>query len=94
MEGLIPLFMHVMKRHKLQNSFRSLSAGSYHLLEGSTVEGSSHRRTQSQFQPPTAENLQPWSGFGFVTSQSTSWINKGSIGSTPNTVHASKIKSN
>ncbi|PWA85472.1 hypothetical protein CTI12_AA122030 [Artemisia annua] len=50
-----------MKKHRLQSSYRSLSA-SYHLLDGSVTEGSSHRRTRSAFQPPT-ENLQQRSGF-------------------------------
>ncbi|KAL8188925.1 hypothetical protein R6Q57_029445 [Mikania cordata] len=91
MEGLIPLLMHVMKKHRLQNSFRSLSAGSYHLLEASAADGSSHRRSRSDFQPTAAVYLQQRPGFGFV-SQSTSF-KKGSTDSTLNIFHGSKIKS-
>lgn len=53
---LISLLMHAMKKHKLQSSYRSLST-SYHLLDGSVTEGSSHCRTRSEFQLST-ENLQ------------------------------------
>ncbi|GJX95814.1 hypothetical protein Tco_0351612 [Tanacetum coccineum] len=90
MEGLIPLLMHAMKKHRLQSSYRSLSA-SYHLLDGSVTEGSSHRRTRSEFQPPT-ENLQQRSSFGYV-SNSTSF-KKDSTFSTPNTFRASNLKYN
>ncbi|GJR97111.1 hypothetical protein Tco_0269285 [Tanacetum coccineum] len=91
MEGLIPLLMHAMKKHRLQSSYRSLST-SYHLLDGSVTEGSSHRRTRSEFQPPMAENLQQRSGFGYV-SNSTSF-KKDSTFFAPNIFHDSKLKSN
>ncbi|PWA61489.1 hypothetical protein CTI12_AA372640 [Artemisia annua] len=85
MEGLIPLLMHAMKKHRLQSSYRSLSA-SYHLLDGSVVEGSPHRMTRSAFQQPTAKNLQQRSGFSYG-SNSTSFKTDSSF-STSNTVHA------
>ncbi|KAI3803751.1 hypothetical protein L1987_31913 [Smallanthus sonchifolius] len=89
MEGLIPLLMHTMKKHRLQNSFRSLSAGSYHLLEGTVADqGSSHRRTRSHFEPPSAEYLQQRSSFGFVSQPMD--LKKDSKGSTAS--HGSKIK--
>lgn len=92
MEGLIPFVMHAMKKHKGHKGYRSLSAR-YHLLEGSvTVEGSSHRRTRSDFQPPTADYLQQRSGFGYDTQSMN--FKKDSTSSTPNTFHASKIKGN
>ncbi|CAN4112100.1 unnamed protein product [Withania somnifera] len=57
MEGLIPFFLHAMKKQKPHhNSFRCLSDTSnrsYHMLiGGDSIEGSSHRRTRSEFQPP------------------------------------------
>ncbi|KAM3291430.1 hypothetical protein P3S67_019719 [Capsicum chacoense] len=57
MEGLIPFLLHAMKKQKPHpNSFRCLSDTSnrsYHMLVGGdSVEGSSHRRTRSEFQPP------------------------------------------
>ncbi|KAK4378504.1 hypothetical protein RND71_000366 [Anisodus tanguticus] len=57
MEGLIPFLLHAMKKQKPQhNSFRCLSDTSnrsYHMLVGAdSIEGSSHRRTRSEFQPP------------------------------------------
>ncbi|PWA60034.1 hypothetical protein CTI12_AA266250 [Artemisia annua] len=79
-----------MKKHRLQSSYRSLSA-SYHLLDGSVTEGSSHRRTRSAFQPPT-ENLQQRSGFGNVSNSTT--FKEDSTFSTPYTFRASKLKSN
>ncbi|KAL2231521.1 UNVERIFIED_CONTAM: hypothetical protein Sindi_1746500 [Sesamum indicum] len=57
MEGLIPLLLHAMKKQRPQNAYRCLSENStngrsYHLLlAGDAVEGSSHRRTRSEFQP-------------------------------------------
>ncbi|OVA09373.1 hypothetical protein BVC80_8915g24 [Macleaya cordata] len=65
MEGLIPFLFHAMKKqNKNHRNYRCLSEGSsrsrsYHLLTtgmGST-EGSSHRRTRSEFQPPTSDQL-------------------------------------
>ncbi|KAK7280257.1 hypothetical protein RJT34_25319 [Clitoria ternatea] len=67
MEGLIPYLIHVMKKPKPQHSsYRSFSHSessnrSYHLLLGTgsdSFTGSSHRRTRSEFQPPTAEFLE------------------------------------
>lgn len=69
MEGLIPFLIHAMKKQNGRpphhSSFsRSLSTGSsrsYHLLLGadkSGEEGSSHRRTRSEFQPPTLDFLE------------------------------------
>ncbi|PON74804.1 hypothetical protein PanWU01x14_048630 [Parasponia andersonii] len=60
MEGLIPYLLHALKKDRPKNSYRSLSDTSnrsYHrLLSGSThnnlPDGSSHRRTRSEFQPP------------------------------------------
>ncbi|KAK9109727.1 hypothetical protein Sjap_017787 [Stephania japonica] len=71
MEGLIPFLFHAMKGHKAHRQYRSLSDGSsrgYHLLGGmtggssSSFEGSSHRRTRSEFQPPTVEFMEQRSG--------------------------------
>ncbi|OMO63379.1 hypothetical protein COLO4_32518 [Corchorus olitorius] len=68
MEGLIPFLIHAMRKQKPHHHYRSMSVGSsasrsYHLLMGQSqadqsVEGSSHRRTRSEFQPPTAEFLE------------------------------------
>ncbi|OIT08596.1 PREDICTED: uncharacterized protein LOC109230867 [Nicotiana attenuata] len=57
MEGLIPFLLHAMKKQKPHhNTFRCLSDTSnrsYHMLVGAdSIEGSSHRRTRSEFQPP------------------------------------------
>ncbi|KVH93339.1 uncharacterized protein LOC112517390 [Cynara cardunculus var. scolymus] len=91
MEGLIPFLMHAMKKsHRLHHTYRSFSTGStasYHLLDAaqpSAAEGSSHRRTRSDFQPPTAEFLHHRSAFDSNTTCST-----------PNTYnHAAKLKGN
>ncbi|KAK3193029.1 hypothetical protein Dsin_024339 [Dipteronia sinensis] len=75
MEGLIPFLIHAMKKQRPQHSYRSFSVGStrsYHLLnEGDAVDGSSHRRTRSDFQPPTSTNqfLEQRSGIEFVRSR-------------------------
>lgn len=69
MEGLIPFLIHAMKkqhgRPHHHGSYRSFSAGSsrsYHLLLGADqsgeLEGSSHRRTRSEFQPPSLDLLE------------------------------------
>ncbi|KAI4342040.1 hypothetical protein MLD38_026702 [Melastoma candidum] len=62
MEGLIPFLIQAVRNQKLRQGYRSLSAGgsshrSYHLLmEGERPsEGSSHRRTRSEFQLPATE---------------------------------------
>ncbi|KAL7119122.1 hypothetical protein ACP275_02G043700 [Erythranthe tilingii] len=57
MEGLIPFLLRAVKKQKPQNAYRCLSENSigrsYHLLlAGDSVDGSSHRRTRSDFQPP------------------------------------------
>lgn len=76
MEGLIPYLIHAMKKPRPQHGFKSYSMGSsrsYHLLNGggeNSVEGSSHRRTRSHFQPPTAEFLEQRSGIEFMHSRS------------------------
>ncbi|GLT76309.1 hypothetical protein SLA2020_479790 [Shorea laevis] len=68
MEGLIPYLLEAMKKQKTHRSFRSKSmdsSRSYHLVIGGgqdSLEGSSHRRTRSEFQPPTVETLEQ-SGF-------------------------------
>ncbi|KAE8725634.1 putative transferase [Hibiscus syriacus] len=74
MEGLIPYLIHAMKKEKPTHRYRSMSVGSsrgYHLLLGQSpadsVEGSSHRRTRSEFQPPTAEYFEQRSGLGMVS---------------------------
>ncbi|CAN0903967.1 hypothetical protein LINGRAHAP2_LOCUS22811 [Linum grandiflorum] len=64
MDGLIPFLIHAMKSHhhhhhlRSFNSFSEGSTRSYHPLvggvDGSSVNGgSSHRRTRSDFQPPS-----------------------------------------
>lgn len=64
MEGLIPFLINAVKKQRPHHhSYRSLSAGSsrsYHLLIGGdqSVEGSSHRRTRSEFQPPSLDLLE------------------------------------
>ncbi|CAN1141421.1 hypothetical protein LINPERPRIM_LOCUS25487 [Linum perenne] len=66
MDGLIPFLIHAMKKHNKPahhhlRSFKSFSEGStrsYHLLVGdSSFNGSSHRRTRSDFQPSTTDLL-------------------------------------
>ncbi|GMI88299.1 hypothetical protein HRI_002499200 [Hibiscus trionum] len=71
MEGLIPYLIHAMRKQKPTHRYRSMSVGSsrgYHLLMGQSpaesVEGSSHRRTRSEFQPPTVEFFEQRSGLG------------------------------
>ncbi|GFP99406.1 hypothetical protein PHJA_002084700 [Phtheirospermum japonicum] len=60
MEGLIPFILRAVKKQTPQNIYRSLSENStsgrsYHLLlTRDSVEGSSHRRTCSDYQPPSA----------------------------------------
>ncbi|OIV91143.1 hypothetical protein TanjilG_30365 [Lupinus angustifolius] len=66
MEGLIPYLIHAMKKQKPhRHRYRSFSHSessnrSYHLLmESESITGSSHhRRTRSDYQPPTAEFLE------------------------------------
>nr|GMC87716.1 probable beta-D-xylosidase 5 isoform X2 [Ipomoea batatas] len=51
MEGLIPYLLHAMKKQKQPHN------RSYHLLIGAddSADGSSHRRTFSDFQPPAPD---------------------------------------
>ncbi|KAG6406655.1 hypothetical protein SASPL_134261 [Salvia splendens] len=57
MEGLIPLLIRAMKKQRPQHAYRCLSVSenstgrSYHLL---LADGSSHRRTRSDFNPAEA----------------------------------------
>ncbi|KAK9071099.1 hypothetical protein SSX86_009667 [Deinandra increscens subsp. villosa] len=91
MEGLIPFVMHAMKKHRLHNSYRALSAN-YRLLDGSVAgEGSSHGRTRSEFRPAAADYVQQRSGFGYDTGSMN--FKKDST-STTNTFHGSKIEKN
>ncbi|KAM3291431.1 hypothetical protein P3S67_019720 [Capsicum chacoense] len=62
MEGLIPFLLHAMKKQEPQHkSFRCHSDTSnqdYHMLVGGdSVEGSSHRRTQTEFQSPVSTDF-------------------------------------
>lgn len=86
MEGLIPFLLHSLKKQRPRNSYRSLSETSnrsYHPLMGpDSLEGSSHRRTRSEFQPPAADFLDQRSGIDYM-SRSIS-TNKGSGISTSN----------
>ncbi|PIA44179.1 hypothetical protein AQUCO_01700060v1 [Aquilegia coerulea] len=70
MDGLIPFLFHALKKNKgsTRRNYRSLSdqgsTRSYHLLVGNSgsLEGSSHRRTRSEFQPPTFDFIDQRSG--------------------------------
>ncbi|PWA62450.1 hypothetical protein CTI12_AA363920 [Artemisia annua] len=97
MEGLIPFLLHAMKKPRPHNNYRSVSVGStrsYHVLVGgdanSTVEGSSHRRTKSEFKAPTTDFLEQRSGFGCMP-QAKSY-KRSSTNSTPNSYKVSKSK--
>ncbi|XP_010507845.1 PREDICTED: uncharacterized protein LOC104784511 [Camelina sativa] len=86
MEGLIPYLIHAIKKdHKRDHQmYRSMFVGSsrsYRPLmmgqEGSSsVQGSSHRRTKSEYNPPVIMDMfdQRSSGFGqnFVNKDSSS----------------------
>ncbi|XP_059644266.1 uncharacterized protein LOC132286025 [Cornus florida] len=108
MEGLIPFLLHTLKKQKPHNSYRCLSDSSnrsYHMLIGlDSLDGSSHRRTRSEFVPLTVEffhkqQRQQQPGLEFSHSRS---INGGSvltnsatngrsqIGATTNTYQATK----
>jgi hypothetical protein len=88
MEGLIPFLLHSIKKQKPHNSYRSLSMGSsrsYRLLmggEGDSVNGSSHRRTRSDYQPPPMESLELRANLDFLRSGS---LRKRSVNSPPMT---------
>ncbi|XP_038991173.1 uncharacterized protein LOC120114277 [Hibiscus syriacus] len=78
MEGLIPYLIHAMRKQKPRHHYRSASLGSssrtYHLLMGlqQSVEGSSHRRKRSEFQPPaTVKLFQQRSGLGYKDGSSS-----------------------
>ncbi|KAL8239508.1 hypothetical protein R6Q59_016075 [Mikania micrantha] len=95
MEGLIPFLMHAVKKPKPHNNYRSVSVGStrsYHVLVGSDapVDGSSHRRTRSEFRSPTDDFLEQRSGFGCMP-QSKSY-KRYSTGLTSNSYQVSKSK--
>ncbi|XP_077233451.1 beta-1,4-xylosidase [Tasmannia lanceolata] len=88
MEGLIPFVLHVLKRNASHSKYRCLSEGSarsnHRVLLTENVgidsfEGSSHRRTNSEFQPPPVSEFQDWrssefrerrSGSSFIASRS------------------------
>ncbi|CAN6820064.1 unnamed protein product [Brassica oleracea var. botrytis] len=68
MEGLIPYLIHAIKKHhKSQHMrwYRSMSEGSSHsyrpLMMGqegaSSYQGSSHRRTRSEYTPPVIMDM-------------------------------------
>lgn len=86
MEGLIPFLIHAMKKQKPGHHYRSMSVGSsrgYHLLMGQSqpesVEGSSHRRTRSEFQPPTLEFTEQRSGLEFLSPRARGYNNGSSV---------------
>ncbi|KAK8508969.1 hypothetical protein V6N13_130722 [Hibiscus sabdariffa] len=99
MEGLIPYLVHAMKKQKPRHHYRSASVGSsrsYHLLMGQSqpesVEGSSHRRTRSEFQPPaTVELFEQRSGLGYTYNHGSSSSNAHQQTSMVNTVHDSNV---
>ncbi|KAB1208371.1 hypothetical protein CJ030_MR7G001340 [Morella rubra] len=73
MEGLIPYLIRVVKKQRPQNSYRCLSQSqgssrSYHLLVNApdSTNGSSHRRTLSEFQPPAVEFIEQRSGLEHI----------------------------
>ncbi|EEF34911.1 conserved hypothetical protein [Ricinus communis] len=75
MEGLIPYILHAIKKQRPHRTYKSFSEGSsrsYHLLIGSgdSINGSSHRRTRSEFQPPAMELLEQRSALEYVRSSS------------------------
>ncbi|KAJ9175154.1 hypothetical protein P3X46_013733 [Hevea brasiliensis] len=95
MEGLIPYLLHAMKKQRPYNSYRSFSEGSscsYHLLVGGgdSFNGSSHRRTRSEFQQPNMEFLEKRSGLEYLHSNS---LRKRSVNSTSMAAGGSKLTS-
>ncbi|XVE93505.1 hypothetical protein REPUB_Repub01dG0198500 [Reevesia pubescens] len=97
MEGLIPYLIHAMKKQKPRHSYRSKSVGSnrsYHLLMGQSqqesMEGSSHRRTRSEFQPQTVEIFEQRSGLDFLSPKG---FNNGSSVNYPSMAGASNVGS-
>ncbi|KAK2974479.1 hypothetical protein RJ640_018644 [Escallonia rubra] len=95
MEGLIPFLLHTLKKQRPHNSYRSVSASSsrsYHLLTGAggggdSADGSSHRRTRSEFQPLDFSKM--GSGLDFVPPHSRS-LNKGSPVATASNANGSR----
>ncbi|KAF5448268.1 hypothetical protein F2P56_028822 [Juglans regia] len=92
MEGLIPYLLRAIKKPKGYNSYRSFSEGStrsYHLLLNAqdSANGSSHRRTRSEFQPPAIEfTEQRYSGVDLIRSHSVhkfSSSSNSSVGGAP-----------
>ncbi|KAG2315931.1 hypothetical protein Bca4012_066773 [Brassica carinata] len=67
MEGLIPYLIHAIKKHQHQR-YRSMSIGSSRSYQPLMMgqEGSSHRRTGSEYWPPEIMDMfdQNSSGFG------------------------------
>ncbi|KAJ4716149.1 Beta-1,4-xylosidase [Melia azedarach] len=80
MEGLIPYLIHAMKKQRPQQSYRSFSVGSsrsYQLLNGGeSFEGSSHRRTRSDFQPSIMDLVEQRSGIEYMHSGN---VNRGAL---------------
>ncbi|KAJ9175160.1 hypothetical protein P3X46_013739 [Hevea brasiliensis] len=96
MEGLIPYLLHAMKKQRPHNSHRSFSAGSsrsYHLFVGGgdSFNGSSHRRTRSEFRPPNMEFLEQRSGLEYL--QYSSNLRKRSVNSPSTAAGGPKLTS-
>ncbi|KAK3035723.1 hypothetical protein RJ639_033425 [Escallonia herrerae] len=94
MEGLIPFLLHTLKKQRPHNSYRSVSASSsrsYHLLSGAgggdSADGSSHRRTRSDFQPLDLSKM--GSGLDYAPPHSRSF-NKGSPVATASSANGSR----
>ncbi|CAK9150070.1 unnamed protein product [Ilex paraguariensis] len=96
MEGLIPFLFQALKKPRPHNRYRSFSetsTRSYHLLVGGdSVEGSSHRRTRSEFQPPTFDVLQQNSGVEYLSNSKS--FSRGSVLSPGNPNGFKQIGSN
>ncbi|KAG8368487.1 hypothetical protein BUALT_Bualt15G0050500 [Buddleja alternifolia] len=93
MEGLIPFLLRTMKKQRPQNAYRSFSENStgrsYHLLlAGDSAEGSSHRRTRSDFQT-TSSAVDSGSGPEYLT-RVKSYV----AGSSPSTVNNGLMRRN
>lgn len=77
MEGLIPFLVHTLKKKKSLKSYRSLSDTSnrsyHHLVGGDSVDGSSHRRTKSEFQPYMVDLSEKRSYLDYLTSHATNF---------------------
>ncbi|OWM64786.1 uncharacterized protein LOC116203817 [Punica granatum] len=92
MEGLIPYLMHAMRKQRPQHSYRCLSDASnrsYHLLTGSdSHDGSSHRRTRSEFLPPASASMMEFSEQRSAF-ESPRGLNRASVASTSTTTGSS-----